>query len=386
MGEGESRKNSVLIVDDQPNICSMLNDNLTNSGFACETCTNGKAALEQLERDTIAPVLSDLRLPGMSRMDLLDRVRRMSPHTKFMITTKEHDMGIQAMEQGAADCLVKPLQLASLVASVGRAMQMRRLELEVEDFRQNLERTVQDRTRQLQAALKQVELTCDGALAALGVALDLRDAETAGHSQRVSRYSIEIAKVMGCATEQLKQLARGAYLHDIGKIGIPDSILLKPGKLSEEESAVMETHVQIGYALVSRTAFAAGAAEIILTHHECYDGTGYPQGLVAEEIPLRGRIFAVADTLDAMTSHRPYRRAVPFSAAKAEIVRQSGCQFDPKVVQAFLSVPQWVGEDIRLGAAEDLTAPCMTFAANLAGELPALSSGVVWPCSQTPQA
>jgi HD-GYP domain-containing protein (c-di-GMP phosphodiesterase class II) len=125
---------------------------------------------------------------------------------------------------------------------------------------------------------------------------------------------------------------------------------------------------------------------LLLTHHECYDGTGYPQGLVAEEIPLRGRIFAVADTLDAMTSHRPYRRAVPFSAAKAEIVRQSGCQFDPKVVQAFLSVPQWVGEDIRLGAAEDLTAPCMTFAANLAGELPALSSGVVWPCSQTPQA
>jgi putative nucleotidyltransferase with HDIG domain len=364
----------------------MLNDNLTSSGFASETCANGKTALEQLGRDTIAPALSDLRMPGMSRMDLPDRARRMSAYTKSMITTNEHDTGIQAMEQGAADCFVKPLQLASLVASVVKAMEMRRLELEVEDFRQNLERTVQDRTRQLQAALERVELSCDGALAALGVALDLRDAETAGHSQRVSRYSIEIAKVMGCTTEQLKQLARGAYLHDIGKIGIPDAILLKPGKLSEEELAVMETHVEIGYELVRRIDFVAGAAVIILTHHECYDGTGYPQGLVKEEIPLEARIFAVADTLDAMTSRRPYRRAVPFSAAKAEIVRQSGRQFDPKVVQAFLSVPQWVGENIRLDAAEDLTAPWMTFAANLAGELPALSLGVAWRYSQTPQA
>jgi HD-GYP domain-containing protein (c-di-GMP phosphodiesterase class II) len=148
----------------------------------------------------------------------------------------------------------------------------------------------------------------------------------------------------------------------------------------------METHVQIGYELVGRIAFLAGAAQIVLTHHERYDGTGYPQGLAGEETPLEARIFAVADTLDAMTSHRPYRRAVPFSAARAEIVRQSGRQFDPKAVQAFLSVPQWVGENIRLDAAEDLTAPWTTFAANFAGELPALSPGVLWRCSGTPQA
>jgi putative nucleotidyltransferase with HDIG domain len=327
----------------------MLNDKLSSSGFACGTCTSGKAALEKLERDPIALVLSGLRMPGISGMDLLNHVQRISPHTKFMMITGEDDIGvgIQAMKQGATDYLVKPLQLASLVASVARAMEMRRLELEAEGHRQNPECTVQDRTRQLQSALQRVELTCDETLAALGAALDLRDAKTAGHSQRVTRHSREIAKAMGCTTEQLKQLARGAYLHDIGKIGIPDAILLKPGKLNEEERAVMETHVRIGYELVSRIAFLEGAAQIILTHHECYDGTGYPQGLVEEEIPLEARIFAVADALDAMTSLRPYRRAVPFSVAKAEIVRQSGRRFDPKAVQAFLSVPQWVGENIR---------------------------------------
>jgi putative nucleotidyltransferase with HDIG domain len=375
VGEEESQKNRVLIVDDEPSICSMLNDKLSSAGFACWTCTSGKAALEKLEQDGIALVVCDLQMPGMSGMDLLEHVRRISPHTKFMMITVEDDICvcIQAMEQGAAEYLVKPLQLSSVVANVEQAMEMRRLELDVRNCRQNLERIVQDRTRQLQSALKRVELTCDETLEALGAALDLHDAETAGHSQRVSRYSLEIAKVMGCTNDQLKQLARGAYLHDIGKIGIPDSIRRKPGKLSEKETAIMETHVPIGYELVSRIAFLAGAAEIILTHHECYDGTGYPQGLVAEEIPLRGRIFAVADTLDAMTSDRPYRRALPFSVARTEIIDESGRRFDPKVVQAFLSVPDWVRENIRLDAADGRTASWTTIAANLGTGLPALS-------------
>jgi putative nucleotidyltransferase with HDIG domain len=385
MGEGESANKLVLIVDDESSICSMLNHKLTSSGFACWTCTSGRAALEKLERDSVALVLSDLRMPGMSGMDLLKHVQRISPHTKFMMITGEDDIrvGIQAMKQGAADYLVKPLQLASVVASVERAMEMRRLELEVENYRQNLEGMVQDRTRQLQSALKHVELTYEESLEALGAAIDLRDSETAGHSQRVSRYSLEIAKVVGCTAEQLKNIARGAYLHDIGKIGIPDAILLKPGKLSEEERAVMETHVRIGYELVCRVAFLAGAAEIVLTHQECFDGSGYPQGLLAEEIPLGARIFAVADTLDAITSDRPYRRAVHSSLARAEIARESGRQFDPKVVQAFLSIPEWVWEKIRSEVARGLTAPRATLAPNLGGELPAQALQVVRRCPQT---
>jgi HD-GYP domain-containing protein (c-di-GMP phosphodiesterase class II) len=156
---------------------------------------------------------------------------------------------------------------------------------------------------------------------------------------------------MGCSSEQLKALSRGAYLHDIGKIGTPDAILLKPGKLTEEERAIMETHVRIGYELMCSIAFLASSAEIVLTHHERYDGAGYPQGLIGEGIPLSARIFAAADTLDAMTSDRPYRRALPYSAAREEIIRESGRQFDPKVVKGFLAIPEEVFEAIRLDVA-----------------------------------
>lgn len=372
MGEGETRRNLILIVDDEPSICTMLNNKLTNSGFECQTCACGKEAIEKLEKEAVALVLSDLRMPGMSGMELLDHVQRISPHTKFMMITGEDDVraGIQAMKKGAADYLVKPLQLASVVANVERAIEVRRMELEIENYRQNLERMVQDRTSQLQSALKRVELTCDESLEALGGALDLKDTETGGHSQRVSRYSIEIAKALGCTTDQLKNIARGAYLHDIGKIGIPDAILMKPSKLGEEEKAVMQAHVQIGYELVSRIAFLAGAAEIVLTHHECYDGRGYPQGLFGEEIPLGARVFAVADTLDAMTSDRPYRRALPFSTAKAEIVRESGRQFDPKVVQAFLTIPERVWDNIRNTVAEGWNGSKLTLSAGLNSEDP----------------
>jgi len=206
---------------------------------------------------------------------------------------------------------------------------------------------VAQRTNQLRSALKRVEMTYDETLQALGAALDLRDNETAGHSERVGRYSLEIAKLLDCSIEEMKQIARGAYIHDIGKIGIPDAILLKPDKLSEQETVIMKAHVRIGYDLVSRISFLAPAAEIVLTHQERYDGTGYPQGLVGKEIPLGARIFAVADTLDAITSDRPYRRARPFSSAREEIERESGKQFDPEIVRAFLAVPEGVWEQIR---------------------------------------
>ncbi len=183
---------------------------------------------------------------------------------------------------------------------------------------------VEQRTKQLMAAMRRIELTYDETLEALAAALDLRDNDTAGHSRRVTLYSLEMAQRLNFSSDQLKQLERGAYLHDIGKIGIPDSILLKPSKLTPEETAVMQAHVRIGYELMSRVAFLSSAAQIVLTHQECYDGTGYPQGLAGEEIPLGARIFAVADTLDAILSDRPYRRGRPYSVARAEIAARVG--------------------------------------------------------------
>ncbi len=348
--DATTSKGQILIVDDDPSVCGLLSQKLTREGFTCRSCLSGKEALELLGRDTFDAIISDLRMPGTSGLVLLEEARKKYPRLAFLMATAEDDirLGIEAMKQGAADYLVKPFELEGVVASLGRALEKKRLEIELENYRERLERMVEQRTKQLQGAMKRVELTYDETLEALAAALDLRDNETAGHSRRVTRNCLEMAKAMGCTGEQLKQMARGAHLHDIGKIGIPDAILLKPGKLTTEEWEVMESHARTGYELVSRIAFLAPAAEIVLTHQERYDGTGYPQGLTGEEIPLGARIFAVADTLDAMTTDRPYRRALPFSAAREEIMRCSGRQFDPEVVRVFLSIPEQVWENIRL--------------------------------------
>jgi response regulator RpfG family c-di-GMP phosphodiesterase len=342
-------KERILVVDDELPICTLLAERLSQQGYHCQSSSNGEEALRLLAQQPFDVIISDLRMPGMSGLALLEEVRKEYPHSAFVVATGVDDVrvSIEAMKQGAADYLIKPIQLDALVASVERSVEKKRLELELESYRKNLELMVQQRTKQLQAAMKRVEMTYDETLAALGSALDLRDTETAGHSQRVSRYCLEMAQRIGCSSEQLKQISRGSYLHDIGKIGIPDSILLKEGKLTPQETAVMQTHVRIGYDMVCRIAFLAGAAEIVLTHQERYDGTGYPQGLAGEEIPLGSRIFAVADTFDAMTSDRPYRRALPYQVARAEIERESGHQFDPEIVQVFLSIPEQVWQDIQ---------------------------------------
>jgi response regulator RpfG family c-di-GMP phosphodiesterase len=346
--EVEPGKHSVLVVDDERAVCAVLSEGLAAEGYECQTVSSGQQALSLMEERPFDVVLVDLRMPGMSGMEFLEQAGKIYPRSAFLMVTGEDDIrqAVQAMKLGAVDYLLKPVELEAVAFSVQRALESKRMELELESYRHNLEGVVEQRTKQLQAAMRRIEMTYDETLEALGAALDLRDAETAGHSQRVSRYCLEMAKAMSCSSDQLKQIARGSYLHDIGKIGIPDTILLKEGKLNTDETEVMQTHARIGYNMVSRIAFLAGAAEIVLTHQERYDGTGYPQGLVGHEIPLGARIFAVADTLDAMTSDRPYRRALPFSAAKAEIIRESGRQFDPEVVRAFLAFPEKVWEKI----------------------------------------
>ncbi len=349
MAEEGDPRGRILVVDDERAICAILAERLSLEGFECRSCSSGQDALALLAEETFDSVISDLQMPGMTGLELLNQVRRTYPRLAFLIATGHNDIniGVEAMKQGADDYLLKPLQLDAVVSSVRRAIEKKHLEVELENYRLHLQEMVDHRTKQLQSAMKRIELTYDETLQALGAALDLRDTDTAGHSRRVSLYCLELARPMGCSNEQLKEIARGAYLHDIGKIGIPDAILLKPGKLTEQEMAIMQTHARIGYGLVHRIAFLAPAAEIVLTHQERYDGTGYPQRLSKNQIPIGSRIFAVADTLDAMTSDRPYRRALPFSAAREEIIRESSRQFDPEVINVFLSIPENVWENIR---------------------------------------
>jgi putative nucleotidyltransferase with HDIG domain len=332
----------VLAVDDESAACKLLSLILAAPAFQSTTASSGDEALLVLQREDFDAVISDLHMPGMSGMELLAEVRRLHPHTAFLVTTgvDDVDVGVRAMRSGADDYLVKPLRDTAVLASLESALHKKQLERQVEEYRQHLEEMVEERTEQVQSALQQVERSYEDTLQALGKAIDLRDHETAGHCQRVCRYSLEIARAMGWSQKQLETLARGAYLHDIGKLGIPDGILLKPGPLTENERKLMQQHVQIGFDVIKDVPFLADAAEIILMHHEQYGGAGYPRGLKGEEIRPGARIFAVADTLDAITSDRPYRRASSFESARETIRHLSGSQFDPRVVEVFLSIPE----------------------------------------------
>jgi putative nucleotidyltransferase with HDIG domain len=332
----------VLVVDDESAACKLLSVILSPPAFRCATADSGEEALVALQRERFDAIVSDLHMPGLSGMELLAEVRRCYPHMAFLVTTgvDDVDVGVQAMRCGADDYLVKPLRESAVVASLESALHKRQLERQVEDYRQHLEEMVTERTGQLRAALGRIERSYEDTLQALGAAIDLRDNETAGHSQRVCRYSLEIARAMGWSDKQLGSLARGAYLHDIGKLGVPDGILLKPGPLTVEERRLMQQHAQIGFDLVKDIPFLADAAEIVLMHHERFDGSGYPRGLKGEEILLSARVFAIADTLDAITSERPYQRAASFEFAKERIRQLSGAHFDPQVAGVFLDVPE----------------------------------------------
>lgn len=195
--------------------------------------------------------------------------------------------------------------------------------------------------------MEELKRSYDITLEVLGEALDYKDHETQGHSQRVTAYTMAIASRMGVPKEQIEIIARGAFLHDMGKMAIPENILNKPGKLTAEETAVMKEHCYLGYKLVQRIPVLKEAAEIVYSHQEKFDGTGYPRGLKGEQIPLGARIFSIADTLDAITSDRAYRPAQSLTAARAEIKRCTGSQFDPDVVKVFLEMPDSIWEDLR---------------------------------------
>jgi len=254
------------------------------------------------------------------------------------------------------------LGTAGILAFVAPALMMRlSMKQYVEKTRENVEKLTKQNEAlraaniQIRQVSEELKESYDGTLEALVNALDARDQETKGHSIRVSRYMMDIARAMGVreGSQEWVDMQRGSLLHDVGKIGVSDAILLKPGKLTDSEWAAMRLHPEIGYNMLRQVKFLAGAAEIILAHHERWDGKGYPRGLREEEIPLGARIFMVVDTFDSMTSDRPYRKALSTLEALNEILRYSGSQFDPTVVEAFLDIYDvWVKEREELMAAE----------------------------------
>jgi putative two-component system response regulator len=330
----------ILIVDDEADIRSLLARGLADSSFECVQSSNALDALNKLKTDRFSLVMSDVCMPGMSGMELLRSIKRHDPDLSVIMITGVLDLAtaVNSLKMGACDYITKPFDLVAVRRAVGQALERHRLTLENRYYQRELERLVQERTCELNGALKEVEEGYRFTLEALAAALDAREHETQAHSQRVREYAITLAQRLSLGAEELIDIGRGALLHDVGKIGVPDSILLKPTKLTSEEWVQMKRHPQVGHEILRSIKFLASAADIVLAHQERYDGTGYPNGIAGTEIPLGARIFAVVDTLDAMTSDRPYRKALTFDAARNEIKRCSGTQFDPLVAEAFLSI------------------------------------------------
>jgi response regulator RpfG family c-di-GMP phosphodiesterase len=342
----EQSKN-ILIVDDDWQVREVLHEIFLSAGYTCQVAGDGREGLD-LFRATLPPLtVTDLKMPVMDGIGLLHGIREADSDAAVIVLTGAADVktAIESLKLGAHDFIMKPVNVDELLIAADRALERRQLLIERREYQALLERRVEEATKSLADAYTQT-------LEALGAALDSRDVGTESHSRRVHGYSLALAREHGVKAEDLADLAHGVLLHDIGKIGIPDAILLKPGSLTPDEWKVMRTHPEIGKRLIEKIPFLHNAIPVVWCHHEKWDGSGYPRGLKGEGIPLNARIFSIVDAFDAMTFDRPYSKAIAMEAAIAEIKRCAGAHFDPNVVESFLRVPLALLAEIRKKSVE----------------------------------
>lgn len=339
----------ILIVDDEIEITEILAD-LLSEDYECLKAGSAEDALARLREDgQFQLVISDITMPGMSGLEMIPHVKTLSPETVVVMISgmQTVESAIGALRLGAFDYLMKPFDLRQVEAVVKRALEHHDLVVAKQRYENHLEELVEQRTAELDRALNSLEGAYRSTLKALTAALETRDSETHGHSERVVSYSLRLGREYGLNSDEMKSLEFGSLLHDIGKIGVPDSILRKPAKLTEEEWVRMKEHPQHGQQILRGIEFLQGASRVVAQHHEKWDGTGYPLGLRQEEIDICARIFAVADAFDAITSDRVYRRGKSYEAAAQELDDWAGRQFDPKVVEAFHRVPKEDWEELH---------------------------------------
>ena len=333
-----------LVVDDEPRLRQVLVRLMEGDGFTCMEAANGVDALEQLRRAPVTLVLTDLRMPQMGGVELLRQVRARYPDTGVVLITAvaEVDVAVSCLAIGAMDYLTKPFHLDEVRARVTQALEKRRLILENREHQAMLEQRVAAQAQRLERMFL-------ASIQSLADALEVKDRYTRGHSVRVSRYAAAIATRLGLPAADVRQIELGGHVHDIGKIGVRETVLNKPGALTEEEYEHIMTHPLVGWRILSPLLPDAPLIlNVVRSHHERFDGQGVPDGIAGADIPLEARIAAVADSFDAMTSGRPYRRGARMTLAEAvaEIERCSGTQFDPAIVDAFVQAVN--GGEIQL--------------------------------------
>lgn len=349
-GAGRSTSGRILVVDDEATMRRLLEKLLRLEGYEVVLASTGEQALSEVFARGADTVLLDLRMPGMSGLEVCRQIRThpRTQHTPVVFITAVNDRELrrQGMEAGADDFLSKPFDEVELLARIRNGVRVKRYYDGMEEQKEQLERAVERRTSELAAVVAQLtriqqelRTSQEETIYRLSRAAEFRDDETGQHLQRMSWYCHLLGSRSGLDEQTCEMLRIASPMHDVGKLGIPDRILLKPGRLTPEEFAVMKTHAEIGYRILhgSEAVPLRMAATIAHTHHEKWDGNGYPRGLKGEEIPLIGRIAAVADVFDALTSSRPYKPAWPLDAALDLMRKSAGSHFDPALIEVFFA-------------------------------------------------
>ena len=344
----DARRACILIADDEEEIRNVLYE-LLSEEYECQLVASAEEALARLAVKRFDIVVSDINMEGMSGLEMIPHVADISPDTTVIMVsgTQTVESAIEALRAGAFDYVMKPFDLRHVEAAVRRALEHKQLREAKRRYENYLEELVAERTRELDRTLATLEDSYRMTLKALAAALETRDRETHGHSERVVSFSLRLGRELNLASEELRALEFGALLHDIGKIGVPDAILHKPSQLCEAEWVRMRRHPVHGQQILQGIEFLEGAARVVGQHHEKWDGTGYPAGLRGTEIDLNARIFAVADAFDAITSDRVYRAGRSYEVAVAELEEYAGRQFDPAVVDAFRRIPREEWDELR---------------------------------------
>ncbi len=324
----------ILVVDDEELIRNLFVKTFNILGYQCDTVDNGFSCIEKIKMgEHFDVVLLDVQMPKINGIDTLKNLKLLSPDLSIVMVSasRESEHIKEALKEGAYDYVFKPFDVEELRNVIQRAIERSNLIKENKDYQENLEKKVIGQTQEL------IKLYAD-TLEAMVLALDLREKETGFHSYRVTEFALTLGRAMKLPEYQLSTIAKGALLHDIGKIGVPDDILLKPGALNDEEWAIMKKHPVHGFELLKKIEFLEEASKIVLHHHEHYNGGGYPHGLSGNDIPLGARIFSIVDALDALTSNRVYRSSRPFEEASDIIISEAGKQFDPEIIKVFRMV------------------------------------------------
>jgi response regulator RpfG family c-di-GMP phosphodiesterase len=348
MSEIENRKARLLIIDDEPEIRNVLHEFLSES-YGCVASPSAEEALALLSAERFDLIISDITMERMSGLEMVPHILALAPETVIIMISgmQTIESAIEALRVGAFDYIMKPFDLQHVELAVERALKHHALIQAKRRYENYLQELIEQRTVELNQTLASLEGSYRTTLKALVAALETRDTDTHGHSERVVAFSLRLARELGLNDEQMRSLEFGSLLHDIGKIGIPDAILRKPARLTDEEWEKMREHPALGQRILAGIKFLEGAARVVGQHHEKWDGSGYPLGLRHEEIDFNARIFSVADAFDAIISNRVYRAGKSYELAAAELERCAGKHFDPQVVAAFRLVPQTDWEKLQ---------------------------------------